>query len=337
MTKRNTLSLIAVIAIGVGIFWYLIRDVNIKLLQREFFHINWWWIIIAIACVTLYYLLESAVIKILMRNQTAHFSWKDALRIPVIEHFFNGITPFSTGGQPAELMTMLQTGVDGGKASSVLLMKFVVFQSMIVINFIISLLIGFHYLMDKMSYLAWFVAFGFLIHLLVIIGLLLIMFWHNFTEHALLLLLKPLKYFVSSKRYAKWMAILHEKILNFYHESLSIIHQGRMILKVMAMTFLQLFFYYLIPYFIMLGLGYSGKNIVMIVSLNILIFMIISLFPIPGGSGGAEYSFGILFRGFLRSPSRLILAMLLWRLLTYYLGLFLGLIALFIKPDRIKI
>lgn len=99
--------------------------------------------------------------------------------------------------------------------------------------------------------------------------------------------------------------------------------------------FFQLLFYYLIPYFIILGLGYSGVDVVMIISLHVLIVMIISLFPIPGGSGGAEYSFELLFQSYITNNSKLVLAILLWRLLTYYLGMILGFIAIGIKPDKV--
>ncbi len=64
--------------------------------------------------------------------------------------------------------------------------------------------------------------------------------------------------------------------------------------------------------------------------------MIISLFPIPGGAGGAEYSFSVLFSSFIGANSKLVLAMLLWRLLTYYFGMFAGMFALVIKPDKVK-
>ena len=106
--------------------------------------------------------------------------------------------------------------------------------------------------------------------------------------------------------------------------------------RVCVVTLLQLFFYYMIPYFIVLALGVHGMNLIMVVSLHVLIFMIISLFPIPGGAGGAEYSFSVLFASFIGSGSKLVLAMILWRLLTYYFGMFAGMVALVVKPDKIK-
>ena len=134
MSRKNWLALVAMLLIGGGIVAYSLRTVNLRLLVQDFFTLNWWWMLVALACICLYLILEGVVVKIFMNNRHADFTWKDALRLPPIEQLFNGITPFSTGGQPAQLVAMLQCGVDGGLASSVLLMKFVVFQAMIVIT-----------------------------------------------------------------------------------------------------------------------------------------------------------------------------------------------------------
>lgn len=336
MSRKNWLALVAMLLIGGGIVAYSLRTVNLRLLVQDFFTLNWWWMLVALACICLYLILEGVVVKIFMNNRHADFTWKDALRLPPIEQLFNGITPFSTGGQPALLVAMLQCGVDGGLASSVLLMKFVVFQAMIVINFLISLLIGFHFIAEKLHALSLLVLLGFVIHLAVIVGLLLVMYWYGFTKRALNLLIKPCAWFMKPQRYERLRISLNEKVDSFYQESLRMKEEYGKMAKVCLVTLCQLFFYYAIPYFIMLALGVHGMNFIMVISLHVLIFMIISLFPIPGGAGGAEYSFSVLFASFIGSGTKLVLAMILWRLLTYYFGMFAGMVALFIKPDKIK-
>lgn len=336
MSRKNWLALVAMLLIGGGIVAYSLRTVNLRLLVQDFFTLNWWWMLVALACICLYLILEGVVVKIFMNNRHADFTWKDALRLPPIEQLFNGITPFSTGGQPAQLVAMLQCGVDGGLASSVLLMKFVVFQAMIVINFLVSLLIGFYFIAEKLHALSLLVLLGFVIHLAVIVGLLLVMYWYGFTKRALNLLIKPCAWFMKPQRYERLRISLNEKVDSFYQESLRMKEEYGKMAKVCLVTLCQLFFYYAIPYFIMLALGVHGMNFIMVISLHVLIFMIISLFPIPGGAGGAEYSFSVLFASFIGSGTKLVLAMILWRLLTYYFGMFAGMVALFIKPDKIK-
>ena len=133
MSRRNWGVLVMMLLIGVGIFVYALRDINLHVLIQEFNTINWGWMLVAVICICLYLGLEGVVVKIFMKDRYPDFTWKDSFRLPLIEQLFNGITPFSTGGQPAQLVAMLQSGVDGGIASSVLLMKFVVFQDVITV------------------------------------------------------------------------------------------------------------------------------------------------------------------------------------------------------------
>ncbi|AMV68574.1 Integral membrane protein LafC, accessory function in glycolipid and LTA synthesis [Pediococcus damnosus] len=336
MSKRNKIALAIMLALGIAIFAFSLRNVNMHNLMHDIVHIHWQWLVVAVICMLLYFGIEALITKMFVTSNGDRFSFRDAIRIPLIEQLFNGITPFSSGGQPAQLIALMQSGVKAGRASSVLLMKFVVFQAMIVINFMVSLLIGFHFLAEKMSYLSLFVVFGFLIHLTVIIGLLLVMYWHGFTKKLISWIMIPIGWFVKKERFERWQVTIDEKVDTFYKESVRIKTQWKLLAKVFVMTFFQLLFYYLVPYYIMLSLGYSGINVVMVTSLHILIVMVISIFPIPGGSGGAEYSFDVLFSSFIHSNSKLVLAMLLWRLLTYYFGIFAGMFALVAKPDKLK-
>lgn len=335
MSRRNKVVLIIMILIGVGIFAFSLRNVSLSHIWHDLVTLRWQWMLVALLCIILYLVLEAVVVKIFMADRYDGFTFKDALRIPLVEQLFNGLTPFSTGGQPAQLVAMMQTGVDAGQASSVLLMKFVVFQTMIVINFLISLVIGFHYIAEKLQALSLLVVFGFLIHLAVIIGLLMIMYWHSFTKKLVNIAIIPVRWFRSDEKFAVMKNNLDAKIDTFYAESMRIKSEGMKMVRVFIITFIQLLFYYLIPYFIMLALGVPHVNAIMVTSLHVLIVMVISLFPIPGGTGGAEYSFSTLFSSFITANSKLVLAMLLWRILTYYFGMFAGMFALVIKPDPV--
>ncbi|WP_125683754.1 lysylphosphatidylglycerol synthase transmembrane domain-containing protein [Levilactobacillus yonginensis] len=335
MSRRNKWVLAVMLLLGIAIFAYSLRDIKFSVLINDFVHINFWWFGVAVLCMLIYLGLEAWIVKVFISDRITGFTFKDALRIPMVEQLFNGITPFSSGGQPAQLIALMQTGVDAGKASSVLLMKFVVYQSMIVINFLFALLIGFHSIQDKLHALAWLVVFGFTIHFAVIVGLLMVMFWYAFTKKMVGVVLYPMRWFMKPARFDRMETNINGKIDSFYAESVRISGQGKLMLRVFVITFFQLMFYYLIPYFIMLALGYTSASIVMVISLHILIVMVISLFPIPGGSGGAEYSFEMIFRSYITSNSKLVLAMILWRLLTYYLGMLAGLIAMVIRPDKV--
>ncbi len=76
------------------------------------------------------------------------------------------------------------------------------------------------------------------------------------------------------------------------------------VIKACFLTLIQLLLYYAVPYFVLLALGVNHVSIVEVIVLHVMIVMIVSLFPIPGGAGGAEYSFKTLFATYVASPSK---------------------------------
>ena len=80
----------------------------------------------------------------------------------------------------------------------------------------------------------------------------------------------------------------------------------------------QLLFYYLIPYFIMLALGYTTEHRHGYLPTHP---HRDGHFTISySGAPAVEYSFEMIFKSYISSTVKL-LAMILWRLLTYYLGM----------------
>lgn len=335
MTRKNRIVLFIMFGIGIAIFLFSLREISFRSFVHDVTTLNLWWLGIAFLCMFLSLVFEALVIKILVQRQIKSYPFFDALRVPMLEQLFNGITPFSTGGQPAQLFALMQSGLDAGRATSSTLMKFIVYQAMIVVNFVLCLLIGFNFIQEKIHTLAWLVVFGFIIHLAVIVSLLMVMYWYDFTKKFIKVTLLPIKWIFNDEKYRNWNKIVDEKIDNFYEESLKLKSNWKLLLKISAITFVQLAVYYIIPYFILLSLGVTHVNVIMVISMHVLIVMVVSLFPIPGGAGGAEYSFSVIFSSFIGTGSKLVLAMLLWRIVTYYSGMLSGLIAMLIQPKRI--
>lgn len=330
MTRRNSIVFVLMMIAGVGIFSWSFKNVSMSQLAHDLSKANWWWLLVALLAMVAYLLIESIVVKIFVDDSHEKLSWSNAVRIPLVEQFGNGITPFAAGGQPMQLITLIQAGVDPGRAGSILLMKFVVYQAMIVVNFFIAMVVGYEFIADKLKAWAWFLVLGFLIHFVVIVGLLLVMYWPGLTRALVKIGFKPVRW-VKPDKVVDWQMLVNEKIDNFHAESIRMSHDWLVLTKAVILTLVQLLVYYLIPYFILLALGAGHVNIVLVMSLHVLIVMVISLFPIPGGTGGAEIGFSMIFSAFLPNTGLLVCAMFLWRFITYYLGMFAGIIAFNVK------
>lgn len=337
MSRKNIFALLVMLGLSAGIFWWEARSIDFESMVNTFKGLNFFWLIVAFLSMLLSYAVEAWVLHTLLKKkEDRKFGWWEMYRIPLIQALFNAITPFSAGGQPAQLLGMMQSKIDGGRASSVLLMKFVIYQGMVLINFIVAMVVSFQSVARHFGGLALMIVFGLIIHVVTISFLLMIMYYYNFTKRMVQVVLKPVLFFLKPEKRDRILASADRSIDSFYNESLVLKEERKKVIKAAILTFIQLLLYYLVVYFVLLALNVHHINLLDVVVMQIMIVMITSIFPVPGGTGGAEVSFKALFSGFIPSASGLILAMFLWRFITYFFGMFLGVIGVLKKPNLNK-
>ena len=68
-------------------------------------------------------------------------SIREAIKHNIIVQFFNGITPFSTGGQPFQLYELKKEGINLAKGASIELVHFVTYQlALVILGFIVLII-----------------------------------------------------------------------------------------------------------------------------------------------------------------------------------------------------
>ncbi|WP_088809696.1 MULTISPECIES: lysylphosphatidylglycerol synthase transmembrane domain-containing protein [Listeria] len=333
--RKNWLNIFLILIISSAFIIWQFRGVDMEQFIQEIKNVNVWWLLVAFLFMLIYWLFEAVVLhkSILPTFQKENFF--SSFRITMIGQFFNTITPMQAGGQPAQLYALVKKGLDIGVASSILLFKFIIYQAMIVINFIVVLIFGFHYLLTgALPQVKYLVLIGFTVHLAVVVGLILVGKSYRFTAKLVHLILKPFSWFMKKERIQKIQAVVDDKIASFHEESGRISHDRKLIWSASIYTSLQLWAYFVIPYFILLGIGVSNLNLFMVITFHAFIMMFATVVPTPGGTGGAEYTFTLLFGPLLVSV-KLLTALLLWRIITYYSCIVFGAIAIAI-PDKNK-
>ena len=95
-------------------------------------------------------------------------------------------------------------------------------------------------------------------------------------------------------------------------------------LAMAGMTVLQLTAFFLVPYCVLMALGIPRLQMAEVVAAAAFILMISSFVPLPGASGGAEGSFYMFFQMFFKSSGSVSVAILLWRMFTFYLPIVVG-------------
>ncbi|AHI56981.1 lysylphosphatidylglycerol synthase transmembrane domain-containing protein [Listeria ivanovii] len=339
-SKKNIFNIVIVLAISIGFIIWQFKDVDMKwsTFLISLLKVNPWWMMAALGAMFIYWFLEAVVLQTASKPANQNQRFFSSFRITMIGQFFNTITPMATGGQPAQLVMLTKQGMDAGRGSSVLLVKFIIYQAMVVLNFIVILIFGIHYLMAGVTQLKYLVLIGFSVHLLVIACLILIGRSQKFTTSLVHILLIPTRLFVKKEKVDNWRKILDEKIATFHEESSRIGKDWKLIIRCCLYTTLQLWVYFSIPFFILHAIGVTGIGLYMAITYHAFIIMFATVMPTPGGAGGAEYTFTLLF-GMLLGPAKLLMALILWRIITYYNCIIFGAGALLVKdtsPKEIK-
>ena len=335
MNKKHLWGVAIVLVISGVVLYVDLRSTPIAQLERAARNINLIGLVAVFGLMLLSYVFEASILAVLTKrkNEPKRSKWS-FFRIPLIQALFNAITPMSTGGQPSQLAAMVQMGIEGGRATSLLLMKFIIYQIIVFLAYVTTIITGFHMVATKFAGLAIFIAIGFLIHVSSIAFLLAILFAYNWTKKTANWIMNLLAKFINQKRVDIWRKNTLDKIETFYEESQKLKREKKKLIVCVILTVLQLLCFYSIPYMTLVTLNVPA-DWASVTQMNIMIIMFMAIIPIPGASGGAEYSFQTLFSTFISSNGTLIVGMFLWRFVTYFFGMILGIFGWIFKPAKI--
>ena len=300
---------------------------------------NKWYILFGIVLIFLYWLLKSLCLYVIVKEYNPNVKLRKMFHQTVITQFFNGITPFSTGGQPMQVYMLKKSGVKLGAATNIIVQEFIMYQMALIVMGIFALLANWYYnFFTVSSALQSLIILGFIINIIVGVVLLFISFSRKFNDFVGKLIIK-----IATK---VKLVKDQEKVLLKWEEKLSEFNGSAKIFKKKKSLFVKCFFYnllaltvfYVIPFYIFLSLDSSlSISIPAVITSSAFILMIGNFVPIPGGSGGIEYGFLQFFKSFT-SPSMVLSALIVWRFITYYIGIIVGGISLgFFKGEEKKV
>ncbi|RQW18573.1 UPF0104 family protein [Bacillus sp. C1-1] len=332
MPKRPAIQLSIVLFISILSVWLLAKNIDRSILLVGLQNMNSIWLLLAFLCMGLSCLFEALSLIWLSASNKQALSFKTAMHTTLIGQFFNQITPLATGGQPAQLYVLVKRGHHSGSATSLLLMKFLLFQIGLVLSFTLFLSFGYKSLFSILPSMGYFIVIGYIVHASIIIGLTLVLF-HQRTARVLgELLLKPVGWLKKETAHV-WQQKLDQFLEQFHIQSLYFIHHKQALMIGLLFTFIQLGFFFIIPYFVFQAFSIH-LSLFTSSTFHSFVMMFASIIPTPGGSGAAEMTFSAVFRSFMEEE-KLILSMLFWRIITAYSSVIIG-IGLTMRGIRIK-
>lgn len=256
------------------------------------------------------------------------YSLLEAIKHNVIIQFFNGVTPFSTGGQPMEIYMLTKHKINANRGTMITLQNFIFYQIALVLFGLGAVIYNSIYdIFPKVSILRELVLIGFIVNTLVAVAIILVSISKKFTKKFIELIINILSKFKLIKDKERISQNWNNR-LNEFHECAKYLRQKKL-LSILGVLFniLSLACLYIIPLFIAYSMGdFTSLNIENTLTASAYVLLMGAFVPIPGGSGGIEYGFLSFYSNFF-SKSKVSVVLLIWRFITYYMPMIIGAIA----------
>lgn len=314
--KKNT---ILILIITIIVLYVVLKD-DFPAIVKAFQNIDIKYIIIA----ALFYALSIAfkgTANYLIVNDKKKVSLLESIKHNTIAQFFNGVTPFETGGQPMEVYMLTEHGISTLKATNCIIQSFIFYQIALVICGILAVSYNYYFrIFPKTDILKMFVIGGFILNIIVVIFLLLISLSKKTTTRIVKGIMKILKVFKAKIDEEK----VKEKI-ETYHKGFQEIKKRRGLATIgIILNICSLLCLYITPLFVVYGMHeFHQISVINTLAASAYVFILCSFVPIPGSSGGIEYGFTQFFGTFIGS-NILSAVLIIWRFITYYLGIITG-------------
>lgn len=327
MKKNYRFNIILLVLIAFLVVFFSLKD-NLDSAINYLVNMNYLWILISVLFVLLYILFQSMAQYRFLKEVKKDYKFTSCIKLMTMAMFFNAITPFSSGGQPFEMYLLNKEGIKVSDSASALLQNFITFQFSLILMGAISIVLNkFLLIIPGDLILKKIVILGFVINVSVMLIIILLSRGKKLNTKIFnkifnfIFKLKIIKNREEKRKKA-------EKTLEDFYNSTAIMKNNlkNTILSVIFNTF-SLLCFYVVPFFVFKALGNTEISLISSIILSAYTFLIGSFVPIPGGTGGLEYGFMTFFKVYA-TGGLLSSAMLVWRLLTYYLGMIIGGISL---------
>lgn len=281
------------------------------------------YILLAVAALVVFYVLEGGIIRLLMKSQGIHMRRGEGFRIGFIGLYYSAITPGASGGQPMQSAYLLRDNqVPAGVSTAVLLIKFFAYQT----AFSISGLFAFLYMYDRLVQTVPAMI------PLMILGLCInggSVFFFGLLFH------KP--FFNAICRFLKWL-IRRFPFLSKRQRIFSVIdkfekdfgsftddfqRKKKSVVAAMLLSFPEFIAQMSVIYFIFLAFGYQKIGYAEILAVQAILEAMVSFTPTPGAAGAEELGFRALFGGYFTNND-LFTAMIIWRFFHFYVLIIAG-------------
>lgn len=331
---KNIINVIILILVTLLVLYFALKDDFNEIIDR-IMNVNIFYLLLAFLMVILYWLLRSLALHTFTKQFKSDSKYSSSLQCILRTQFFNAITPFATGGQPYQIYFLASNGISPTVSTSIIIQNFIVYQIALVLFGVIAVVSNFTFhIFDKVALLQHLVLLGFVCNTAVIILMFILSFSKKINRFLVNIGINFLTKIKVVKNKDKQLEDWNNRINRFQSGAKRLLKNKTKFIMTVLYNILALAFLYSIPLIMLYGMGdFESFNLSTAIITSAYVMLVGSFVPIPGASGGIEYSF-MSFYGTFISGAKLKAIMLLWRFATYYFGLIVGAIALNIKKVK---
>lgn len=336
-TTKYLRNFILFILIIIVTFYIVLKDQSITDILNVFANIDHKYIIVAILAMCLYFVCEGYNIGRILKTlgEKSHFFRN--IKYSLIGFFFSAVTPAASGGQPMQVYYMHKDKISVANATLTLLIGLISVQIVTISIALVSLIFNYTYLTDVMR---WFFAIGMIFNGSALALLLIGVFSRRATKAIINFVVKILKFFKVKNIEKKEEKLIKE--LRKYQVGARYIKLNKIVMiKTIALTYVQYLLFYSISFWVYKALGLSGQNIFQILSIQAVLYGSTSAIPSPGAVGVSEGGFIEIYKT-IYSEGMIKGAMLLNRGVNFYLFVIISSVIVMIytikdkKEEKIK-
>ena len=340
MNKKNTKSIIIILLIMAIVLYFIMKD-DFQDIVDNLLSANKWLIMVGVILIIGYWLLRALALYIVVKKYKKDIKYSKMLHQILITQFFNGITPFATGGEPMQVYMLNKSGVKVAQATNIIVQEFIMYQAALVLVGLIALILNFAFDICNVNPVLFnLILIGFIINIGVGVISLFISFSKKFSTFLVNFCLKVGIKLRLIKDKEKTTEIWNEKVKEYNASGTMLKENKKLFFTCVFVNLLALIIFYLIPFFVFMSMG-QNVGVMEVIVLSAFILLVGNFVPLPGGCGGIEGAFLEFFKTIIpfvdTREAILKSALIIWRVITYYFGIVIGGVALgFFKGDEKK-
>ncbi len=295
MSKKKIFNVLFVILCFVLTLYYVFHGEDLTSIFAYMKKANSIYWLVGIVFVILFILSEAFVIHYLLKALKYKVSLFHCCLYSFVGFFFSCITPSASGGQPAQAVFMKKDNIPVSASTITLLIITISYKAVLLLYGGIIIIFEPAVIMHYLDPIMPVVHLGMWLNSGVVLFMLLLAIKPKLTEKMVMSIFNLVAKIAKSNKVDTARDNAEQSMDNYVTKSEFLITHKKLMLKVLAMTFVQRTILFLITFLVCLSFDSYEIGIFDVTMLQGAISIAVDMLPLPGGMGASEVMFKQVF------------------------------------------